>query len=341
MIPPPLPPDESNRLCALRALSLLDTPAEERFDRLTRLAARIFGVPISLFTLIDEQRQWFKSNHGLPMSQTPRQQSLCAHAILNAGPFVIEDARCDPRFQGNPLVTSDPKIRFYAGVPIAASDGSRLGTLCVIGKEPRKVRQADVATLQALGRLIESELRLHRSTSSDELTGLSNRQGFTRVGDYALAHARSQPHDLQLLCVEAGVESGRALQSEVSANVPAVERTIASIVRLLASSFPDALLTARIGTLAFALLLPIEAVEMTDRVARLRNHVAALNLERAKAPSIELNLAYASFQEFPRASTEELLRATESRLWPHDFAQTQFFEISELSPITTEGGQSR
>ena len=131
---PDFPPDEAFRLRTLTSLSILDTPAEERFDRLTRLAQRLFNVPIALVSLIDSNRQWFKSCQGLDVRETPRDVSFCAHAILGNDLLVVPDAAADARFADNPLVTGEPFIRFYAGCPLKAPNGSLLGTLCVIDR---------------------------------------------------------------------------------------------------------------------------------------------------------------------------------------------------------------
>ena len=129
---PQLPSDETQRLRALQRLKILDTDIEERFDRITRLACRMFNVPIALVSLVDQDRQWFKSRQGLDACQTGRDISFCGHAILHDGPLVVLDATQDPRFDDNPLVVGAPFIRFYAGHPIHSPDGSRIGTICII-----------------------------------------------------------------------------------------------------------------------------------------------------------------------------------------------------------------
>ena len=141
MTDPATPLEEVRRLAALRAAGLLDTPPEERFDRVTRLAQRLFGVPIALISLADEDRQWFKSRQCLDVEETPRAFSFCAHAIDADDVFEVQDAGADARFVDNPLVTGDTNIRFYAGCPIAGPDGSRLGTLCVIDRRPRHLTE--------------------------------------------------------------------------------------------------------------------------------------------------------------------------------------------------------
>ena len=130
---PEFPPNESHRLSALNELALLDTLPEERFDRLTRLAARTLDAPIALVSLIDKDRQWFKSRQGLGATETGRDISFCGHAILSEETLVIENALNDERFHDNPLVTGDPNIRFYAGAPLHDPQGHRVGTLCIKG----------------------------------------------------------------------------------------------------------------------------------------------------------------------------------------------------------------
>ena len=134
---PATPDNERLRLDALRRMAILDTSAEERFDRITRIARNMFDVPISLVSLVDEDRQWFKSCCGLSVPETPRDISFCGHAILGDDLFVVEDATRDLRFADNPLVSGDPHIRFYAGSPLQIGEGYKLGTLCIIDRKPR------------------------------------------------------------------------------------------------------------------------------------------------------------------------------------------------------------
>lgn len=159
----PIPDNESARLAALRACEILDTSPEHEFDSLTRLAARICGTPIALVTLLDNERQWFKAKVGLEATQTPRDQAFCAHAILSDQPLIVPDAREDARFADNPLVTSDPNIRFYCGIPLEIEKGLGLGTLCVIDREPRQLSPEQVEDLAALGQQVTSQLKLRKA----------------------------------------------------------------------------------------------------------------------------------------------------------------------------------
>lgn len=154
----PLPPDEKPRLAALRRLRVLDTPPEERFDRITRIAQRLFKVPTVLVSLVEDKRQWFKSCQGLDATETSRDCSFCAHAILGDDIMVVPDAKEDPRFHDNVLVVGAPHIRFYAGCPLKMPGGYKAGTLCLIDSKPRALSPADLAILCCLSSLVEDEL---------------------------------------------------------------------------------------------------------------------------------------------------------------------------------------
>ncbi len=187
MLKPEKPVNEFARLSALRNLNILDTEPEERFDRLTRMAKRMFAVPIALVSLVDADRQWFKSCFGLDASETDRDISFCGHAIRSPEVFVISNALEDDRFADNPLVTGDPYIRFYAGCPIRAPGGMFIGTLCVIDTVARIFNEDDVEMLKDLARMVESELTAVQMATIDELTGISNRRGFNMISEYSLA----------------------------------------------------------------------------------------------------------------------------------------------------------
>ena len=162
-IPAAPAPNEGARLEALRQYDILDTAVEQGFEDLTLLASFICGTPISTVTFIDEHRQWFKSHLGIADRETPRDQAFCAHAILQRDVFIIPDATLDDRFSGNPLVTSDPNIRFYAGAPLVTAEGFGLGTLCVIDRVPRTLTAAQEDALRALSRRAMAQLELRRA----------------------------------------------------------------------------------------------------------------------------------------------------------------------------------
>jgi len=158
----PVKTNEARRLKVLWQYDVLDTVPEEVFDDLTELAARICEAPIALISLIDENRQWFKAKVGVTLNETSRDISFCAHAIKQHDLFIIPDATQDERFANNPLVISDPKIRFYAGAPLITPDGYALGSLCVIDKVPRELRAEQKQALRVLARHVMMQLELRR-----------------------------------------------------------------------------------------------------------------------------------------------------------------------------------
>ncbi len=160
-----IPPNEEERLALLRRYEVLDTPPEETFDRITRLAARIFQVPMATISMIDERRQWYKSCYGLNGAGTPRELAFCSHAILANDLFLIADAKADPRFATNPLVTGEPFIRFYAGVPLAPLAGQNIGTLCIIDTKPRELSPPERQTLLDLAALVIDELQFRQAAA--------------------------------------------------------------------------------------------------------------------------------------------------------------------------------
>lgn len=167
---PAIPADEADRIETLRQLLVLDTPAEDRFDNITAYAQSQFRVPIVLVSLVDANRQWFKSICGLDATETSREISFCGHAILHDDIFEIPDALKDERFADNPLVTGPPRIRFYAGAPLAMSNGQRVGTLCLISPAPKRLDDWERQHLKSLASLVAMELQ--GQYAAEELSAL-------------------------------------------------------------------------------------------------------------------------------------------------------------------------
>jgi diguanylate cyclase (GGDEF)-like protein len=192
MIAPPSLVNEAHRLATLRDLHLLDTPPEERFDRLTRLARHLFNVDVAQVSLVDDNRQWFKSSAGSFATQTPREVSFCAHAIASTSTLVVPDARLDQRFHDNPFVSGKPFVRFYAGAPLSMPNGSRVGTLCLVHSLPRAFGKEELARLDDLARMAEQELHAVPLATLDELTGVPNRRAFMTLAQQTLDQCRRQ-----------------------------------------------------------------------------------------------------------------------------------------------------
>lgn len=196
----PVPENESARLAALLELDILDTLPEDAIDRITRLAARILGVPIALVSLVDSDRQWFKSRVGLDAPETHRDLAFCAHAIMRDDVMVVSDATKDWRFANNPLVTGPPDIRFYAGAPLILRDGVRLGTLCAIDTKPRDLSHEDEVALRDLAAVVVDELQLRRSLrDQDDTTRLLRKKQLEleNANDALDQFAHLAAHDLR------------------------------------------------------------------------------------------------------------------------------------------------
>lgn len=163
LTPSIIPENETQRMAAVRRYDILDTPPDGAFDRVTAIAARRFDVPIAIISIVDHDRIWFKSHHGLPVEQIDREPGLCASAILSPDPHILADASVDPRSLANPLVAGDFGLRFYAGVPLTTSDGSNLGTLCVIDKTPRPVDDDQIEDLKDLASVVMDQMELRLS----------------------------------------------------------------------------------------------------------------------------------------------------------------------------------
>ena len=215
---PAQPIDESGRVEKLRSLRILDTPAEERFDRITRLAQRLFDVPIAAVSLIDSTRQWFKSLQGLDLAQISRDVSFCGHTILEHDPMIVEDTRRDPRFLDNPLVAGDPYFRFYAGYPLFSDDGSALGTLLLYDYRPRQMQNEDIAAFADLAGIAQAELLVQKGSAAqrevlerqeemsedriDGLTRLWNRTSVLEILDRELEHAQRSGKSVGVLLAD-------------------------------------------------------------------------------------------------------------------------------------------
>jgi diguanylate cyclase (GGDEF)-like protein len=262
---PDTPENEEARLKALHSLEILDTPHEERFDRLTRLATRMFDVPIALVSLIDGQRQWFKSSVGLDVSETSREISFCGHAILSDEVFVVEDAAEDERFADNPLVLQAPYIRFYAGCPLRCLDGSKLGTLCIIDTQPRIFNKEDMEALRDLTALAERELAAVQLATLDELTKIFNRRGFVMLSQHALKMCSREKIFASLIFLDM---NGFKLINDQWGHAEG-DSALLSFAEIMKNTFRASDIFARIGGDEFAVLLTntrlTQAGEFIDR----------------------------------------------------------------------------
>lgn len=286
---PRIPLDEAQRLAALHATRLLGSAPEESFDRVTRTAARLLDVPIALVSLVDRERQWFKSRTGMEACETPRDISFCAHAILADEPMVVPDAARDARFVDNPLVTGSPQLRFYAGVPLYSAERKKIGTLCVMDRRPREIGPADLDALRDLARIVEQliysrqlamaaqslgeQLRAERLrqggqgqdggatgaasgelewlVAHDLLTGLPNRQEMVRAIGASIARCREHGRPALVACLN--IDRFKRFNELLGHRV--ADEILVNIARSVQALLREGDLLARSGSDEFLLLL--------------------------------------------------------------------------------------
>lgn len=247
---PTNPANETERLASLRESGLLEAENRQAYDRLTRLAKRLFNVPVAMVNLIDERAQIELSVDGPGPYTLPRHVSVCAHTILSHEPLVVADTHNDMRFVDNPLVTTQPGIRFYAGIPLRLPDGATVGSLCVVDHTPREFSAADIAALSDLAALAEDEFAATSAATTDELTGLFNRRGFNQFAAFALSGARRRAEPLTL----AWIDLDRFKQINDRYGHEEGDAALKAMASLLRSSFREADLLVRYGGDEFAVL---------------------------------------------------------------------------------------
>jgi diguanylate cyclase (GGDEF)-like protein len=312
MLEAALPPNEAQRLHSVRNLKVLDSSPEERYDRISRLATRLFGVPVALVSLVDQDRQWFKTRQGTDLRQTPRRVSFCAHAILGEAPLVVTDCREDSRFADNPLVVGDPGIRSYAGHPVHAPDGSRVGTLCLIDSQPRSYSADDLALLADLAAMVDRELALTALSSTDEVTRLSNRRGFKMLAEpvLALCYRQQEVACLALFHIR-GLKRTAATQGQ-----SAEEDGLRRFATTLLEHFRASDVIARVSEEHFAVLASVcTQPQMQASLARLEQRMADSHLREAH-PAMRWDVTVLGFDPAYALDLEILLQTAFQQLPP-------------------------
>jgi diguanylate cyclase (GGDEF)-like protein len=314
MIKPKIPENETKRLHALRTLKILDSSNDERFDRVTRMAKRIFGVSISLVSLIDKDRQWFKSKQGIEATETPRDISFCAHAINQSGLFIIPNASEDERFFDNPLVTSEPNIRFYAGCPLKIRNGLNIGTLCLMDKTPRVMDDEDQQFLKDLGAMIEQEIASIQLATLDELTMISNRRGFLTLVEHSLKMCRRKQLSMSFLLFD--LNKFKNINDDFGHHEG--DFVLTKFAQIMLDTFRDCDVDGRLGGDEFvAMLTDFDNHNADEILARFAAAVAEANATMNKPYKIEYSVGFENFQHDTKKSSEEMIQKADAAMYKH------------------------
>ena len=267
---PVLPPDEARRLATLYFLEILDTEPQEQFDRITRMAQRLFTVPIAIISFVDADRDWFKSCLGVDVTELPREFSFSSHTILDREVLIVEDATMDLRFFDNPLVKGASAIRFYAGCPIQAWNGVNIGTLSIMSPTPRTLTDDEMSALRDLAAAVEHEIGASELKLVDELTGLMNMRGLTLIANHIVPRASRDGEAMSMLFID--VEGLDRVNREFGRD--AGDATLVMIADVLRETLRSADIPARMRGEDFAILLPdTEANEVVVVIARIRREI--------------------------------------------------------------------
>jgi diguanylate cyclase (GGDEF)-like protein len=310
---------EAFRLSELKRYEIMDTGPEENFDRLVKLASFICATPTSLMSLLDESRQWFKAKIGFEADEVPRSIAFCAHAIASYDDImVVEDATQDARFADNPLVTGEPHIRFYAGAPMCNKAGARLGTICVIDGNPRKLTAVQRSLLTDLAAIAVDEMELRvkirqliATSQIDEMTGAHNRAYFTERAESEQARAIRYRRPLGLLFFD--IDHFKRVND--TWGHAAGDATLSSVVQVAKATLRSQDVLARMGGEEFAALLPETDLEGAARIAeRLRADVEKL-IQRHDDASIAVTISIGVTLVDPETEIAESLERADKALY--------------------------
>lgn len=307
---PASPSNEVARLAELRSLDLLDTEPEERFDHVTRLAQRLFNVPIALVTLVDRERQWFKSNQGLNVHETSRDVSFCGHALHSNEVMIVSNATVDVRFADNPLVLGDPGIRFYAGCPITGPGGHVLGTLCIIDRETREVTPEDEQCLRDLAGIVEQEIAARHLATVDKLTGLSNRRGFETLATKSLQTSARRRTPATLLFLD--LDHLKSINDDFGHATG--DEALREFAELLTSEYRESDIVARLGGDEFVVLLN-DTEEGNAATERITVALRQRNAATARAYHLGASVGFALFKPDGSDTLEALVQRADGAMY--------------------------
>jgi diguanylate cyclase (GGDEF)-like protein len=310
MIRPPIPRDEDERLAALRRLALLDTEPDEAFERVARLARRLFDVRWAFVSLLDEERIWFKAHPGTTVSTTSRDLSFSGHTVAADDVLIVEDARLDERFFDNPLVVAGEGVVFYAGVPIRSPDGYTVGVFSIVDDEPRRFGDAALHDLEDLAGIVEREIATHYRACLDEVTGVYNRRGFFAIGRSAVARTLDRGTALSLAYVD--VDGLKTVNDAHGHRVG--DHALLAVAQSLRSTTRASDVIGRLGGDEFSLLLFDCTLSGAEPI------LAALEVRFASelasiSPDLHLGLSAGAADLRPGRSLEDLVELADAKMY--------------------------
>lgn len=301
-------PQEEARLVELSRTGLLDTPPEPEFDSIVRLVTTALSVPMAAVTLVDRERAWIKSSMGLSGSQTPRWQSFCSHAVALGETLVVPDAARDPRFVDNPSVTSDPHIRFYAGVPFRTGGGHALGTLCAIDRLPREASDREISVLEGLAKLVGEQIELRLAANTDSLTGAMQRHAFIAAGKRDLA--RNRRSEAPFVCLFLDADNFKSLNDTLGH--AAGDEALRRIVSACSSVIRECDYVGRLGGEEFCIFLPDAYPEAALHIAE-RVRASIEGFDQGGPPvTVSIGVAVASPED---ASVEDIVKRADRAVY--------------------------
>lgn len=308
MIYPEIPENEAERLATLYKLKILDTEQEERFDRVTRIACKLFNVPIAVISFLEAERQWMKSTQGFDIKEALRKTSFCGHVILSDRIMVVEDATKDKRFHDNPFVLGEPNFRFYLGCPLKINTFN-VGVICLIDDKPRLINDVNQNDVYDLAHMVEMELKSLQLTITDELTGLSNRRGFLKLANYLFQKFQRENNTFTLLFFD--LDKFKHINDQFGHEEG--DAVLKTFSKALLQNFRCHDVIARLGGDEFCVfcsgLSQIEANHITQRLKE------SIKSSETKGYTIEFSMGSIQYNKNEHRTLESMLALADSQMY--------------------------